>query len=184
VSALGIIKQPLSEIVPTLIQILENEQDPALALFSAQALVRIGADAEAAIPALTAALKSSSPYIRAFSAEALSRIGTTEALKALVSFLRTSRWFNYQGGKVKVLEIPIEEPDFDLSDTETTKSIVATAFENQYRRPLTEVVHILQDKDDRLRFLLADGNETFAELDNGHLQYYYLRRVSEGAYRV
>jgi len=184
VSALGIIKQPLSEIVPTLIQILENEEDPALALFSAQALVRIGADAEAAIPALTTALKSSSPYTRAFSAEALSRIGTTEALKALVSFLRTYRWFNYQGGKIKVLEIPIEEPDFNLSDAETTKSIVATAFENQYKRPLTEVVHILQDKDDRLRFLLADGNETFAELDNGHLQYYYLRRVSEGGYRV
>ena len=94
-SALGMIKVPPSKIVPALVKVLRNPEDTDLAFFAAQALTRIGPDATEAVPALRDALMSESAYVRGFSSEALSRIGTAEALQALVPFLRTSRWFNY-----------------------------------------------------------------------------------------
>ncbi len=182
ISALGIIKQPLSEIVPTLVRVLEEDDDPSLSLFAAQALVRIGKNAKSAIPALSKALRSSSPYIRAFSIEALSKIGTQEALQPLVASLRTSRWFNYQGSRINVLDIPIEPTNFDLKNVDKVKSLVTSEFENKYKRPLTEIVHTSFEGSDCLRFLMADGNEGFVELKNNDLQCYYLRRITEGAY--
>ena len=153
-----------------------------LSLFAAQALVRIGQSAESAIPALSKALKSSSPYIRAFSAEALSRIGTQEALQPLVAQLRTSRWFNYQGAKVKVLEIPIQSRNFDLNNIEMVQSLIISEFESKYKHKLSEIVHTSIEDCDCIRFLMADGNEGFVERKNDDLHYYYLRRVIEGAY--
>ena len=94
-SALGMIKVPTSKTVPALVKVLRNPEDTDLAFFAAQALTRIGPDATEAVPALRDALMSESAYVRGFSSEALSRIGTAEALQALVPFLRTSRWFNY-----------------------------------------------------------------------------------------
>ena len=94
-SALGMIKVPPSKTVPALVKVLRNPEDTDLAFFAAQALTRIGPDATEAVPALRDALMSESAYVRGFSSEALSRIGTAEALQALVPFLRTSRWFNY-----------------------------------------------------------------------------------------
>ena len=94
-SALGMIKVPTSKTIPALVKVLRNPEDTDLAFFAAQALTRIGPDATEAVPALRDALMSESAYVRGFSSEALSRIGTAEALQALVPFLRTSRWFNY-----------------------------------------------------------------------------------------
>ena len=94
-SALGMIKVPTSKTIPALVKVLRNPEDADLAFFAAQALTRIGPDATEAVPALRDALMSESAYVRGFSSEALSRIGTAEALQALVPFLRTSRWFNY-----------------------------------------------------------------------------------------
>ena len=101
ISALGMIKEPVSKTVSALIKALENREDTDLAFFAAQALSRIGPDATEAVPALREALMSESAYVRGFSAEALSRIGTAEALQALVPFLRTARWFNYAKKRVK-----------------------------------------------------------------------------------
>ncbi len=94
-SALGMIKVPVSKTVPALVRVLADREDSDLAFFAAQALTRIGPDATEAVPALREALLSDSAYVRGFSSEALSRIGTAEALQALVPFLRTARWFNY-----------------------------------------------------------------------------------------
>ena len=94
-SALGMIKVPVSTTVPALAQVLADREDTDLAFFAAQALTRIGRDATEAVPALREALMSESAYVRGFSSEALSRIGTVDALQALVPFLRTARWFNY-----------------------------------------------------------------------------------------
>ncbi|MDE0555424.1 MAG: HEAT repeat domain-containing protein [Candidatus Poribacteria bacterium] len=94
-SALGMIKVPVSKTVPALVRVLADRDDTDLAFFAAQALTRIGPDATEAVPALREALLSESAYVRGFSSEALSRIGTAEALQALVPFLRTARWFNY-----------------------------------------------------------------------------------------
>ncbi|MXY26808.1 HEAT repeat domain-containing protein [Candidatus Poribacteria bacterium] len=94
-SALGMIKVPVSKTVPALVRVLADREDTDLAFFAAQALTRIGPDATEAVPALREALLSDSAYVRGFSSEALSRIGTAEALQALVPFLRTARWFNY-----------------------------------------------------------------------------------------
>ena len=182
ISALGIIKTPISKVVPVLVSTLGDSEDMSLSLFAAQALVRIGQSAESAIPALSKALKSSSPYIRAFSAEALSRIGTQEALQPLVAELRTSRWFNYQGTKVKVLDIPIQSRNFDLNNTEMVQSLIISEFESKYKHKLSEIVHTSIEDYDCIRFLMADGNEGFVERKNDDLHYYYLRRVVEGAY--
>ena len=108
-SALGMIKVPVSKTVPALVRVLKDREDTDLAFFAAQALTRIGPDATEAVPALREALMNESAYVRGFSSEALSRIGTAEALQALVPFLRTARWFNYVKKNVPAFSIELKE---------------------------------------------------------------------------
>ena len=57
-----------------------------------QALAQIGPDAEAAVPALQDALLDENRYVPGYAVEALERIATPDALRALMPFLKSSRW--------------------------------------------------------------------------------------------
>ena len=65
--------------------------DAALSLlrFAAQGK---NADMKVAVPTLIEGLDDSNRYVSAYCAEALERIGTPEALRGLLPFLRTARW--------------------------------------------------------------------------------------------
>ena len=68
--------------------------DAALSLlrFAAQGK---NADMKAAVPTLIEGLEDSNRYVSAYCAEALERIGTPEALRGLMPFLRTARWCSH-----------------------------------------------------------------------------------------
>ena len=59
---------------------------------AALSLARIGKKASAALPALSEALYDNNHFVRAFSLQALERIGTEEATKTSVDYLRSARW--------------------------------------------------------------------------------------------
>lgn len=183
-SALGMIKVPVSKTVPALMHILENPEDTDLAFFAAQALTRIGPDATAAMPALAAALQSKSAYVRGFSAEALSRIGTTEALQALVPFLRTARWFNYVKKNVPAFSIHLKETTPAPSDADAiTKLIQEWAEKKDIPFPKTEAVS--QESDTQFQLTFTDGRRATARVEGDVLNLYHKRRVAAGfkAYR-
>lgn len=56
------------------------------------ALCKLGAAADAAVPALIRAMEDDNRYVRAHAAEALYYIGTEQAKDALLEFLRNARW--------------------------------------------------------------------------------------------
>ena len=123
-SALGMIKVPVSKTVPALVAVLEDREDTDLAFFAAQALTRIGPDATEAIPALREALMSESAYVRGFSSEALGRIGTPEALQALVPFLRTARWFNYVKKSMPAFSIALKDAKSAPNDADSLTQLI------------------------------------------------------------
>jgi HEAT repeat protein len=59
---------------------------------AALALARIGPCAEESVPSLAVALDDGDRYVRGKAAHALKRIGTPDALNALIGFLETARW--------------------------------------------------------------------------------------------
>ena len=92
-------------------------------------------------------------------------------------------------GKSTILKIPAEESTLDLSGAETVTSSIYTDFEDRYTRLLLEIVHTSQEIADKpeyrkIRFLLANGNESLAKIDNRYLQYYYPCCAIERAYRL
>ena len=68
--------------------------DAALSLlrFAAQ---EKNADMKVAVPTLIEGLDDSNRYVSAYCAEALERIGTPDAIKGLMPFLRTARWCSH-----------------------------------------------------------------------------------------
>ncbi len=184
ISALGMIKVPVSKTVPALVDVLEDREDTDLAFFAAQALTRIGPDAAEAIPALREALMSESAYVRGFSSEALSRIGTAEALQALVPFLRTARWFNYVKKNVPAFSIELKEETSAPSDAHSlTKLIQAWAEQKDIPLPKPEVIS--QDSDTQFQVTFSDGRQVTARVEGDVLNFYHKRRVETGfkAYR-
>ena len=184
VSALGMIKVPTSKTVPALVEVLEDREDTDLAFFAAQALTRIGPDATEAIPALREALMSESAYVRGFSSEALSRIGTAEALQALVTFLRTARWFNYVNKSVPIFSIELKDTTSAPSDADSLTKLIQEWAE-QKDIPLPKTEEILQDSDTQFQVTFSDGRRVTASVEGGMLNLYHKRRVEAGfkAYR-
>ena len=183
-SALGMIKVPTSKTVPALVKVLRNPEDTDLAFFAAQALTRIGPDATEAVPALRDALMSESAYVRGFSSEALGRIGTAEALQALVPFLRTARWFNYVKKSVPAFSIELTDAAPTPSDADSvTKLIQAWAERKDIPLPKTE--EISQDSDTQFQVTFSDGRRVTARVEGNTLNLYHKRRVEAGfkAYR-
>ena len=183
-SALGMIKVPVSKTVPALAEVLEDREDTDLAFFAAQALTRIGPDATEAIPALREALMSESAYVRGFSSEALGRIGTAEALQALVPFLRTARWFNYVKKNVPAFSIELKDTKSAPSDADSlTKLIQEWAEQKDIPLPKTEAIS--QDSDTQFQVTFSDGRQATARVEGDVLNLYHKRRVEAGfkAYR-
>ena len=183
-SALGMIKVPVSKTVPALVQVLEDREDTDLAFFAAQALTRIGPDATAAVPALREALLSDSAYVRGFSAEALSRIGTAEALQALVPFLRTARWFNYVNKNVPAFSIELKEVASAPNDADSLVKLI-TEWAEQKDIPLPKTEEVSQDSDRQFQVTFSDGRRVTARVEGDVLNLYHRRRVETGfkAYR-
>ena len=183
-SALGMIKVPVSKTVPALARVLEDREDTDLAFFAAQALTRIGPDATEAVPALREALLSESAYVRGFSSEALSRIGTAEALQALVPFLRTARWFNYVKKNVPAFSIDLKAVTSAPSDADSLTKLI-TEWAEQKDIPLPKTEEVLQDSDTQFQVTFSDGRRVTARVEGGTLNLYHKRRVEAGfkAYR-
>ena len=184
ISALGMIKVPTSKTVPALVKVLENPEDTDLAFFAAQALTRIGPDATEAVPALGGALMSESAYVRGFSSEALSRIGTAEALQALVPFLRTARWFNYVNKSVPAFSIALKDTASPPSDADSLTKLIREWAE-QKDIPLPKTEEISQDSDTQFQVTFSDGRRVTARIEGDALNLYHKRRVEAGfkAYR-
>lgn len=89
--ALALIGTPTGIVVNGLIRCLQDE-DVQVRFTAGLSLCRMGAAAEAAIPALTAALDDDNRYVRGHAAEALHYIGTDAAKNVLIEFLLNSRW--------------------------------------------------------------------------------------------
>ena len=183
-SALGMIKVPTSKTVPALVKVLRNPEDTDLAFFAAQALTRIGPHATEAVPALRDALMSESAYVRGFSSEALSRIGTAEALQALVPFLRTARWFNYVKKSVPAFTIELRDTASTPSDADSVTKLIQEWAE-QKDIPLPKTKEISQDSDTQFQVTFSDGRRVTARIEGDMLNLYHKRRVEAGfkAYR-
>ena len=173
------IKVPASKTVPALVEILENPEDTDLAFFAAQALTRIGPDATEAVPALRDALMSESAYVRGFSSEALSRIGTPEALQALVPFLRTARWFNYVNKSVPAFSIGLRDAASTPSDADSVTKLIQ-AWAEQKDIPLPKTKEISQDSDTQFQVTFSDGRRVTARIEGNTLNLYHKRRVEAG----
>ena len=184
ISALGMIKGPVAKTVPALMQVLEDREETDLAFFAAQALTRIGPDATEAVPALREALLSESAYVRGFSSEALSRIGTAEALQALVPFLRTARWFNYVKKNIPAFSIDLKEVTPAPSDVDSLTKLI-TEWAAQKDIPLPKMEAISQDSDRQFQVIFSDGRRVTARVEGKTLNLYHKRRVEAGfkAYR-
>lgn len=178
-SALGMIKVPVSKTVPALVRVLEDRDDTDLAFFAAQALTRIGPDATEAVPALREALLSDSAYVRGFSSEALSRIGTAEALQALVPFLRTARWFNYVKKSTPAFSIELKDATPPPSDADSLAKLI-TAWAAEKDIPLPKTEEISQDSDTQFQVTFSDGRRVTARVEGGTLNLYHKTRVEAG----
>ena len=178
-SALGMIKVPVSKTVPALVEVLEDRGDTDLAFFAAQALTRIGPDATEAIPALGEALMSESAYVRGFSSEALGRIGTPEALQALVPFLRTARWFNYVKKSMPAFSIELEDAKSAPSDAESLTKLIQE-WAKQKDIPLPEMEAISKDSDTQFQVTFSDGRQATARVEGDVLNLYRKTRVEAG----
>ena len=178
-SALGMIKEPISKTVPALMRVLEDREDTDLAFFAAQALTRIGPDATEAIPALQEALVSESAYVRGFSSEALSRIGTAEALQALVPFLRTARWFNYVKKNVPAFSIALKDTTRAPSNADSLAKLIQE-WAAEKDMPLSETEEIIQDSNTQFQVTFRGGRRVTARVEGNALNLYHKRRVEAG----
>ena len=178
-SALGMIKVPVLKTVPALVKVLEDREDTDLAFFAAQALTRIGPDATEAVPALGEALMSESAYVRGFSSEALSRIGTAEALQALVPFLRTARWFNYVKKSMPAFRIELKEVASAPSDPDSLMKLIQE-WAAQKEIPLPETEEVLQDSETQFQVTFSDGRRVTARVEGDMLNLYHRTRVEAG----
>ena len=178
-SALGMIKVPVLKTVPALVEVLEDRENTDLAFFAAQALTRIGPEATEAVPALREALMSESAYVRGFSSEALARIGTAEALQALVPFLRTARWFNYVKKSIPAFSIALKNAKSAPSDADSlTKLIQEWAEQKDIALPKPEAIS--QDSDTQFQVTFSDGRQATARVEGDVINLYRKTRVEAG----
>jgi HEAT repeat protein len=90
--ALGTAGQASASLAAPLGRALADDASAEVRRNAALSLARLGPRAEAAVPALTRGMTDENHYVRGFSVYALSRIGTPEAIHALVKHLQTMRW--------------------------------------------------------------------------------------------
>lgn len=90
--ALGTAGQTSASLAGPLGSALAEDPSAEVRRNAALSLARLGPRAEAAVPALTRGMTDENHYVRGFSVYALSRIGTPEAVQALVKHLQTMRW--------------------------------------------------------------------------------------------
>ena len=89
--ALGNLEVMNSDVIRALIRCL-NDPDERVRRSSALSLAHFGLHSEAAVSALVTVLSDEDRYARANAVEALKRIRSSEAIKALLRDLATSRW--------------------------------------------------------------------------------------------
>lgn len=91
VEALGMIGEPVDEVVGGLIRCLQDT-DVQVRFMAGLSLSRMGSVAGAAVPYLENALNDENRYVRGHAAEALRYINTEQAKDVLIKFLFNSRW--------------------------------------------------------------------------------------------
>jgi hypothetical protein len=91
VETLGMIGTPVDAVVQGLIRCLQDA-DAQVRFMAGLSIVKLGEAADAAVPALEAALDDDNRYVSAHAAEALHYIGTDRAKEVLVKFLLGTRW--------------------------------------------------------------------------------------------
>ena len=122
---------------------------------------------------------SESAYVRGFSSEALGRIGTAEALQALVPFLRTARWFNYVKKTMPAFSIELKDAKSAPSDADSlTKLIQEWAKQKDIPLPTTETIS--QDSDTQFQVTFSDGRQVTARVEGDVLNLYRKTRVEAG----
>ncbi len=92
VESLGTAGQQLSDLGPTLGNVLAADESPQVRRNAALSLARLGEKAKEAVPALAKGLLDDNHYVRGYSVHALSRIGTPEAAQAALRHLQVMRW--------------------------------------------------------------------------------------------
>ncbi len=90
--ALGMIKEPVSQIVPALCERLKDDVNGYVRFTAGLALTRLGTKASEAVSALEQSLNDKDRYVSAIAACALERINSKEAMGILLPFLKTARW--------------------------------------------------------------------------------------------
>jgi HEAT repeat protein len=68
------------------------DRDAQVRFSATLSLAQIGPAAEAAVPVLSDALHDENRYVPGYAVEALERIGTPEAMRVLLPFLKAARW--------------------------------------------------------------------------------------------
>jgi hypothetical protein len=90
VEALGL--KPATPLSVATLSAAMKDPDPQVRFSAALSLAQIGPDAEAAVPVLRDALKDENRYVPGYAVEALERIATPDAMRAVLPFLKSSRW--------------------------------------------------------------------------------------------
>ncbi len=93
VEALGL--KPATPSSVTALSVAIKDVDPQVRFSAALALAQIGPEAEAAVPALQEALSDQNRYVPGYAVEALERIASPDAMRALLSYLKSSRWCSH-----------------------------------------------------------------------------------------
>jgi len=117
--------------------------------------------------------------VRGFSSEALARIGTAEALQALVPFLRTARWFNYVKKSIPAFSIALKDAKSAPSDADSLTKLIQEWAE-QKDIPLPKPEAISQDSDTQFQVTFSDGRQATARVEGDVLNLYRKTRVEAG----
>ncbi len=179
ISALGMIKRPAEVTVPALADVLD-ENIPETGYVASQALARIGPDASAALPALVRALGAKGSYTRAFAAETLTRIGSAEALRALASFLQTTRWFPYANRRVSLFSIDLSERPIDLEHPQESLTGLLSDWIRGRGLPAPETIGVSKEADHTYAIAFKHGGRAFADIEGGQIDFYQHGQVEEG----
>lgn len=90
VEALGLLPATPASIAALTTAIADTEEEVRFS--AALSLARLGPAADQAVPALSEALHDSNRYVPGYAVEALERIGTPQATRILLPYLKSARW--------------------------------------------------------------------------------------------
>jgi len=90
VEALGLV--PATPVALAALTAAIRDVEAEVRFSAALSLARLGPDAESAVPALGEALQDNNRYVPGYAVEALERIGTSEAARTLIPYLKNARW--------------------------------------------------------------------------------------------